>query len=152
MHQADPVRTLGRIAGLVRPGGWIIAHEPLATPPPRSLPHLGALETYWDLLHEVMERAGVPRGTVERLPRSAREAGLEIAEADGFFATQDPAIGFEIHAGSLAAARERAIEAGIAAEMVDDVVALLRAAKAGGYEWVTSPFLLDLVLRKPQSM
>lgn len=31
MHQADPVRTLGRIAGLVRPGGWIIAHEPLAT-------------------------------------------------------------------------------------------------------------------------
>jgi ubiquinone/menaquinone biosynthesis C-methylase UbiE len=152
MHQPDPVRTLGRIAGLVRPGGWIIAHEPLATPPPRSLPHLGALETYWDLLHEVMERAGVPRGTVERLPRSAREAGLEIAEADGFFATQDPAIGFEIHAGSLAAARERAIEAGIAAEMVDDVVALLRAAKAGGYEWVTSPFLLDLVLRKPQSM
>jgi ubiquinone/menaquinone biosynthesis C-methylase UbiE len=151
MHQADPVRTLDRIAGLVRPGGWIIAHEPLATPP-RSLPHLGALETYWDLLHEVMERAGVPRGTVERLPRSAREAGLEIAEADGFFATQDPAIGFEIHAGSLAAARERAIEAGIAGEMIDDVVAILRAAKAGGYEWVTSPFLLDLVLRKPQAI
>src|SRR5438034_2737197 len=40
LHQADPVRTLGRIAGLVRPGGWIIAHEPLASPPPRSLPHL----------------------------------------------------------------------------------------------------------------
>jgi SAM-dependent methyltransferase len=152
MHQADPVRTLGRIAGLVRPGGWIVAHEPLASPPPRSLPHLGVLETYWSLLHEVMERAGVPRGTVERLPRSAREAGLEIAKADGFFATQDPAIGFEIHAGSLAAARERAIEAGIAAEMIDDVVAILGAAKAGGYEWVTSPFLLDLVLRKPQAV
>jgi hypothetical protein len=25
--------------------------------------------------------------------------------------------------------------------MIDDVVAILRAAKAGGYEWVTSPFL-----------
>jgi hypothetical protein len=61
-------------------------------------------------------------------------------------------MGFEIHAGSLAAARERAIEAGIAAEMIDDLVAILRAAKAGGYEWVTSPFLLDLVLRKPQPM
>ena len=152
MHQADPVRTLGRIAGLLRPGGWLIAHEPFASPPPRSLPHLGALETYWGLLHQVMDWAGVPHGTVERLPRSAREAGLEIAEADGFFATQDPEIGFEIHAGSLAAARERAIEAGIAAEMIDDLVAILRAAKAGGYEWVTSPFLLDLVLRKPQSM
>jgi hypothetical protein len=31
--------------------------------------------------------------------------------------------------------------------MVDDLVARLRAAKTGGYEWVTSPFLLDLVLR-----
>ena len=152
MHQADPVRTLGRIAGLVRPGGWIIAHEPLASPPPRSLPQLGALATYWRLLHEVMERAGVPRGTVERLPRSAREAGLDVVEADGFFATQDPELGFEIHAGSLAAARERAIKAGIAAEMIDDLVAILRSAKAGGYEWVTLPFLLDLVLRKPEAM
>ena len=46
----------------------------------------------------------------------------------------------------------RAVEAGITAEMIDDVVAILRAATAGGYEWVTSPFLLDLVLRKPQAM
>jgi hypothetical protein len=97
-----------------------------------------------------MEFAGVPRGAIEDLPRSAREAGLDIAEADGFFCTQDPELGFEIHAGSLAAARERAVEAGIAAEMVDDLVARLRAAKTGGYEWVTSPFLLDLVLRKPK--
>ena len=36
------------------------------------------------------------------LPRSARAAGLEIAEADGFFATQDPELGFEIHASTLA--------------------------------------------------
>jgi hypothetical protein len=33
-------------------------------------------------------------------------------------------------AGSLAAARERAIEEGITAEMIDDVVAILRAAQA----------------------
>jgi hypothetical protein len=88
---------------------------------------------------------------VERLPRSALEAGLDVVEADGFFATQDPELGFEIHAGSLAAARERAVKAGIAAEMIDDLVAILRSAKAGGYEWVTSPFLLDLVLRKPEA-
>jgi hypothetical protein len=25
----------------------------------------------------------------------------------------------------------------------------LRAAKGGGYEWVSTPFFLDLVLRKP---
>jgi SAM-dependent methyltransferase len=152
MHQADPVRTLGRIAGLLRPGGWIVAHEPLASPPPRSQPQLGALATYWGLVHAVMERAGVPRGIVEGLPRSARRAGLEIAEADGFFATQDPKLGFEIHASTLAATKERAVKVGIAAETIDDLVARLRAAKAGGYEWVTSPFLLDLVLRKPNAL
>jgi hypothetical protein len=43
-------------------------------------------------------------------------------------------------------------EAGIAAEMIDDLAAKLRTAKTGGYEWVTSPFLLDLVLRKPTAM
>ena len=152
MHQADPVRTLGQIAGLLRPGGWIVAHEPLASPPPRSHPRLDALATYWGLVHEVMEWAGVRRETVEGLPRSAREAGLEIVETDGFFATQDPELGFEIHASTLAAARERAIKAGIAAEMIDDLAGRLRTAKAGGYEWVTSPFLLDLVLRKPTAM
>jgi hypothetical protein len=61
-------------------------------------------------------------------------------------------LGFEIHAGSLAAAKGRAVKAGIAAAMIDDLVARLRAAKAGGYEWMTPPFLLDLVLRKPQPM
>jgi hypothetical protein len=96
-----------------------------------------------------MESVGVLRGTVEGLPRSARAAGLEIAEADGFFATQDPELGLEIHASTLVAVKERAIEAGIAAETIDDVAASLRAAKAGGYEWVTSPFLLDLALRTP---
>jgi hypothetical protein len=121
------------------------------SPPPRSNPQLGALATYWGLLHEVMEGAGVPPWTVESLPRSARAAGLEIAEADGFFAIQDPELGFEIHASTLAAAKDRAVKAGIAAETIDDLVTRLRAAKADGHEWVTSPFLLDLVLRKPKA-
>ena len=33
MHQSDPVRTLQRIGGLLRPGGWIIAQEPSAFHP-----------------------------------------------------------------------------------------------------------------------
>jgi len=74
----------------------------------------------------------VPRGTVERLPRAALEAGLDVVQADGFFATQEPELGFEIHAGTLAAARGHAVKAGIAAETIDDLVARLRAAKVGG--------------------
>ena len=152
MHQADPVRTLGPDRGPRAPGRLDgrarAAEQPAAAIAasvrcPRALLGLGARSD---------GRAGVPRGTVERLPRAALEAGLDVVQADGFFATQEPELGFEIHAGTLAAARGHAVKAGIAAETIDDLVARLRAAKVGGYEWVTSPFLLDLVLRKPQSM
>jgi len=40
MHQSDPVRTLQRIAALLRPGGRIVAHEALRGPAPRSSPDL----------------------------------------------------------------------------------------------------------------
>ena len=63
--------------------------------------------------------------------------------------TGDPELVFEIHAATLAAARERATQLGIAAERIDDLVRDIRAAKNGGYQWVSSPFYLDLTLRKP---
>jgi len=149
MHQADPARTLGQIAGLLRPGGWIVAQEPLPSPPPRSHPQLSALATYWDLLHEVMDMAGAPPGSVEGLESAAHAAGLEVAEADGNFRTLDPELGFELHAATLAAVRDRAVRLGIAAEKIDDLLLDLQAAKSGRYEWVSSPFFLDLALRKP---
>jgi len=151
MHQPDPVRTLTQIAGLLRPGGWVVAHEALRTPPPRSHPHLDALGTYWDLLHELVERAGgVPHGAVDGLARSARAAGLDVVAADGVFAAIDPELGFDLHASTLAAARERAVASGVAAgKQIEDLVSELRAARGGGYEWVSSPFFLALTLRKP---
>ena len=58
MHQPDPVRTLSQITRLLRPGGWVVAQEALRSPPPRSHPHLDALGAYWDLVYQVLERAG----------------------------------------------------------------------------------------------
>jgi SAM-dependent methyltransferase len=152
MHQADPVRTLGCIAGLLRPGGWIIAQEPLPSPPPRSHPHLSVLAAYWDLVHEVMDMAGAPRGNVEGLGRAAHAAGLEVVEANGCFATIDPELGFDIHAATLAAVRERAVQLGIAAETIDGLLLNLRTAKSGHFRWVSTPFILDLALRKPTGL
>jgi SAM-dependent methyltransferase len=150
MHQPDPVRTLRQISGLLRPGGWIIAQEPVLNPAPRSFPHFDALDTYWQLALKLVEGFGVPANTVERLPQSAAAAGLEVVRVDGSFAVSSPDRVFGIHAATLAAARERATAAGLVTEEeIDALIAVLRAAAADhGYEWVTSPFFLDLTLRK----
>jgi SAM-dependent methyltransferase len=152
MHQANPVQTLRHIANLLRPGGLLVAHEPLRTPPPRSHPDVAALAGYWALAHRLLERAGVPPDAVEDLPRYAREAGFEVAWVSGYFASVDPEVGFEIHANTLAAARERATQSGVATEReIDDLIRSLRAAKSDAHEWVSSPFFLDLTLRKPMA-
>ena len=57
---------------------------------------------------------------------------------------------FDLHAATLLAARKRAVASGVASrQQIDDMVSDLRAAKGGGYEWVSTPFFLDLRLRKP---
>ena len=37
----------------------------------------------------------------------------------------------------------------IAAGKIDDLLLTLQATKSGHYQWVSSPFFLDLALRKP---
>jgi hypothetical protein len=108
------------------------------------------LARYWALLQRLLEQAGAPPGAAEDLPRYAREAGFEVAGVNGYFTSMDPELGFELHASTMAAARERATRSGVATErQIDDLVLGLRAAKADGHEWVSSPFFLDLTLRKP---
>jgi ubiquinone/menaquinone biosynthesis C-methylase UbiE len=148
VHQADPLRTLRHMANLVKPGGVIVAHEALLDPPPRSYPALESLPAYWALIHQMIA-AGGEREAVEHLPRAALAAGLEVEEFSGFFTSLKPEIGFDLHAASMAAARGRAEGTGVPVERVDEIVASLRAADPGDYDWVLSPFFLDLRLRKP---
>ena len=68
----------------------------------------------------------------------------------GSFLIDDPELAFERPAATLAAARERGIQLGLPAEKFDDLMRELQAAKSGKYEWVSSPFYLDLTLRKPE--
>ena len=149
VHQSDPIRTLTQMAKLLRPGGLIVAHEALLDPTPRSYPALDALPAYWTLIHQMIATAGGEREAVEQLPTAALAAGLEIEEFSGFFTSLGPEVGFDLHAASMAAARVRAESTGVPAERIDELVASLRAAKAGNYDWVLSPFFFDLRLRKP---
>jgi SAM-dependent methyltransferase len=148
MHQADPERTLRKIAGMLRPGGWLLVQEPLRTPPPQSYPPVGAIGRYWELMHEAAARSGVAPDAVENLRASAARAGFEVAGARGFFNVMEPAVGFDIHASAVAALKSRLVGTGVAAGPdVDELeLSLRRAESTDG--WLTSPFMLDLALRK----
>jgi SAM-dependent methyltransferase len=149
-HQPDPIRTLSCVSRLVRPGGWVIAHEPLRTPAPRSQPRLDALEAGWELVQRAAEAAGVRAECVAELPASVREAGLELVDVEGYFKTMPPNLGFELTAVTLEAAKARAIESGVTTlKDVDHLVQTLRSAKNVGYQWVSTPFLLHLTMRVP---
>ena len=56
---------------------------------------------------------------------------------------------FEIHAATLTAARERGTQFGMAAERIDGLARDIQTAKGCGYQWVSSPYYLDLTLREP---
>jgi hypothetical protein len=59
-----------------------------------------------------------------------------------------PELGFDLHASTVAVAKGRAIRFGVASgEQIDALERALRAAKDGGYDWVTSPFFLAVTLR-----
>jgi len=152
-HQNDPSSTLTRIAALVRPGGWIIAHEPLPAPAPLSHPPLAALAACWEILQQATRQAGVPAGAIAGLPVSARAAGLELVSTEGYFNPLPPDVGFELHASTLEAASASVRSAGIATtDEIGELVRTLRAARHDRYDWVSTPFLLHLTLRKPPGL
>lgn len=68
MHVVDPVRVLARMAGAVRPGGWVVAQEPIT-----SAGRVGGAPLS-------MPDARDP-DVGAKLPALARDAGLEIVDA-----------------------------------------------------------------------
>ena len=150
VHQHDPVLTLRRIAGLLRPGGWLIAQEALPTPLPRSFPELDAVGAAWGLMIELVERSGVPAGTADRMPQWAAAAGLDVVRMDGSFAFGAPGQFFDLYASTLAVMRDRCVAAGLTTgQDIDAIIDTLTSADPAAYEWVTTPIHLDLTLRKP---
>jgi hypothetical protein len=101
-------------------------------------------------MHAVRDRADVPPSVVEDLPRTARAAGFEVVNANGWFAVIEPRAGFEFYAASLAAVKERAVQVGVAtAQAIDEQIDALRAATNGDFQWVASVSCLGLTLRAP---
>jgi SAM-dependent methyltransferase len=148
MHQRDPLHTLTRIREAVRPGGWLVAMEPLPSPAPFSAPPNDDVRVAWDLLHRAMHHAGASPTAVCDVPAAAPRAGFEVVELGGCFQPTDPTTGYALHAASTAAARERIIASGAAtAEETDAIIDRLQKAATGADGWVTSPLSLTVTLR-----
>ena len=95
------------------------------------------------------ESARAAPDAVENLRAAAARAGFEVAVANGFFNVMEPPVGFDIHASAVAALKTRLVGTGVAAGTeVDELEQTLRQAASGQDGWVTSPFMLDLTLRK----
>ncbi|MBV8961017.1 MAG: class I SAM-dependent methyltransferase [Actinobacteria bacterium] len=149
MHQRDPAAMLRHLAGLLRPGGWLIALEPLPAPAPTSHPANPSLANAWELLHATIRAAGVPADAVAALPTDAAGAGFDVTYALATSVLMPPALGFELHAATLDAAAPRAEELGVATSgTFDALAARLREASGAHYDWVTTPLYLDLALRR----
>ena len=100
----------------------------------------------------MVEWRGARRRSVDELSRRARDAGLEVVETSGFFQVVPPALGFELHASAIAAAKSRAVGSGVTSG--DEIGAFersLRAAEDAGSNWVTTPFQLALTARAQPS-
>ena len=154
LHQPDPIRTLTRIAALLRPGGVLVAQEPFRNPGWRSQPDNRYVSAHWEVLYESIERAGTPHGVVGDLPRFARAAGLEVTAMSGYSVVVAPEMGLQIAAANMAAVRDRALELGAASEsQFDDITAGLTEAlsRKDTYQWIAAPLVFDLALRKPAS-
>jgi SAM-dependent methyltransferase len=151
MHQGDPLHTLTRIRAALRPGGWLVAMEPLPSPAPFSFPPDDDLRVAWELLHQAVHRGGASPTAVNDLPATAKLAGFDVVHIGGSFQPTDAATGYGLHAATTAAVRERIIATGVAtADEVDAVIARLQtAAASGGDGWVSSPLSLVVTLRNP---
>jgi hypothetical protein len=100
-------------------------------------------------MHEAAARSGVAPDAVEGPPSSAARAGFEVVRTAGFFDVMEPSVGFDIHASAVAALKGRLTGTGVATSPeVDALERSLRRPASGADGWLTTPFMLDLTLRK----
>lgn len=147
MHQSNPQETLERIAAHLRPGGWVVAMEPLWLPQPFAHPPCQPVADAWDMLRRATVGGGAAPDSIVELHGAAQRAGFTVVHTGGSFQPMDPALGMALHAATTRAAQERIIATGAAtADEVDAVVAELERASSS-VDWVTTPLSLNLALQ-----
>jgi ubiquinone/menaquinone biosynthesis C-methylase UbiE len=156
MHQADPLRTLTRMAALLRPGGVVIAHEPseLAAHAPASEPAVPAMTRVWELVIAAARARGARTDFGLRGRAYLTEAGFEVVSHRAYFVHYPPAIGYGIPRVALHSLQPTLIQYGITSlEEITRLDAELETAmQRDDVQWVSSPMMLEWIGRLPQSL
>lgn len=152
LHQADPARSLRRIATLLRPGGVVIAHEPSDLPAhaPASEPVVPAMTRVWELVIAAARSRGARTDFGVRGRAYLEEAGLAVESHRAYTVHYAPEIGYEIPRAALHSLRPVLADRGLASE--DEIEHLDReledARHRPGVQWVSSPLMFEWIGRK----
>lgn len=148
MHQRDPAQTMARIAGLLRPGGALVAIDFFA--PPVCVPAHPAVTRAWELVIQAMRARGASPDVSLRYREFCGQAGLEVISERGLF-FPIPAAAVVSEAAVLLAGARATLEAGglCSGTELDELAAALRTAELPAGTTAYSPQTIELVARAP---
>ncbi len=147
-HQPDPASTLRRIASLVRPGGYIVAHDPLYVAPLRSEPHLPEIELAVQWLRKAFLKGGSSPDLAREFHSVCRRAGLSKV-SQRVFCVADPRYaqaGIRVWQQILIAVRPAFLRHGVASESdIDGAIGRLADAEKWEFDAFYLPMWVELV-------
>jgi SAM-dependent methyltransferase len=145
MHQSDPAATLARIAGLLRPGGHLVAYDFFAAP--HVEPRIGVVDRAWELIIGAMQARGASPDVSRRYRDTCAAAGFEVVSERGTFIPMPlPAVITETTL-LLSGVRRGVEAAGLApAAEIDELLAAVQA-HAGDQRAAWSPTTVELIAR-----
>jgi SAM-dependent methyltransferase len=152
MHQPDPAQTLRRIAALLRPGGYIVAHELLEDPPPLSEPEVPEIEQFLRWLRAVGQRVGASPDVARHFRAVCRRAGLwEVGQRlFGQVQTRDAWQMIQSWRESVRASGPAILRHGVASEEeIEGMRGRLAAAEGWEFEVLFPIVFVELVAQVP---
>jgi ubiquinone/menaquinone biosynthesis C-methylase UbiE len=144
-HQRDAAHALRRIASIVRPGGFIVAHNQLGDPLPQSDPPVPALDRFTEWVIPVFAERG-SRWVARRHPELCDAAGLRLVSQRCFFRVGADCREITERRESLASWRSAVVQSGVASDAdIDGALRQLAEAEGWQFQAVFSGLYAELI-------